>query len=451
MQQPLDTATTDDFTRDGTTVRHTAALAQADLRTVLQLCAAGRLRCSEKTQRPSVATVGAVAAALTSGDAYPDEAIAAFAWPLLLQAGGLAELAGGRLQLTARGRTALSARAPETLRHLWRRWVSSGVIDEMSRVEEIKGQRSPRALSAVKPRRKAVAEAMAWCEPGQWVPVDELFSRMRRSEVLTVARDLWKLYLVDREYGSLGYLGHHDWSIVEGRYVLCLLFEYAGTLGLFDLAYTDAAGARDDYRGNWGADDLDRLSRYDGLIAVRLNELGAYVLGQSPTYEPAGGTDVGVGRVLKVLPNLDVVVTGELRPADHLVLDAFSDRGSDRVWSLSPRSLLAAVDAGRQLDEIERFLRDRAHNDIPPTVTTLLDDVRARAGRLRSLGVVHMVACADPAVAALLVNDRRLRTLCYAVGDRHVAVPLEHEAAFRAGVRVLGYVLPADVSGPLST
>ncbi|MEV6817068.1 hypothetical protein, partial [Micromonospora sp. NPDC051296] len=34
------------------------------------------------------------------GGTHPDEPIAAFAWPLILQAGGLAELAGTRLQLT---------------------------------------------------------------------------------------------------------------------------------------------------------------------------------------------------------------------------------------------------------------------------------------------------------------------------------------------------------------
>ena len=90
---------------DGVIVRLTAAEAQANLPAVLTLCAAGKLRCSEKTRRPSAATIAAVTKALTCRDFYPDQAIAAFAWPLLLQAGALAELAGGRMQLTARGRT----------------------------------------------------------------------------------------------------------------------------------------------------------------------------------------------------------------------------------------------------------------------------------------------------------------------------------------------------------
>jgi hypothetical protein len=95
-------------------VRLTENEAQANLLAVLQLCAAGRLRCSEKTQRPSAATVKVVGETLIDGDFYNDDPIISFAWPLLLQAGGLAELAGGRLQLTARGRTALTKPPADT-------------------------------------------------------------------------------------------------------------------------------------------------------------------------------------------------------------------------------------------------------------------------------------------------------------------------------------------------
>lgn len=78
---------------DGATVRLTESQAQADLLAVLQLCGTRRLRCSDKTRRPSAARVSAVAEMLSGGDFYADEAIAAFAWPLLVQAAGLAELA----------------------------------------------------------------------------------------------------------------------------------------------------------------------------------------------------------------------------------------------------------------------------------------------------------------------------------------------------------------------
>jgi hypothetical protein len=47
---------------------------------------------------------------------------------------------------------------------------------------------------------------------------------------------------------------------------------------VIDVAYADPGGARDDYGGLWGTDYLAWLSRYDGLAAVRVNELGAAIL-----------------------------------------------------------------------------------------------------------------------------------------------------------------------------
>ncbi|WP_432981266.1 helicase-associated domain-containing protein [Dactylosporangium sp. CA-233914] len=436
-----------DVDEDCRVVRLTEPEALANVSAVLQLCGAGKLRCSEKTQRPAAATVAAVAEVLAGGDFYAAEPIAAFAWPLLVQAGGLAELAGGRLQLTAKGRTALGRPAAETVRGLWRSWVSKAIIDELSRVEHIKGQRTANTLTSAKTRRQTVAMALVGCPVGEWVPVDDLFTTMSSGGLSpTVARSergLWRLYITDPEYGSLGYAGFADWPVLEGRYTLAVLFEYAGTLGLFDLDYTDPVGARDDFRDNWGTDDLDYLSRYDGLRAVRLNALGAYVLGLTGKYAAPSNVD-RVRQTLKVLPNLDIVVTGDLPPADRLMLDTYAAQTSDRVWALREASLLAALDAGRGLDQLRQFLTARAPHDLPNPVTTLFADVEARAGRLRNLGMVRLIECADPALATLIAGDRRLRGRCHRVGDRHLAVTIDREPEFRKALRALGYILPSD-------
>ncbi|WP_371553187.1 hypothetical protein OG266_19760 [Streptomyces sp. NBC_00554] len=181
--------------------------------------------------------------------------------------------------------------------------------------------------------------------------MDDLFAAMRKSGLdFTVARSdraLWKLYLQDPQYGSLGYDGFHDWPLLQGRYTLAVLFEYAATLGLIDIEYVPPVGAREDYRDNWGGDDLDQLSRYDGLLALRLKPLGAYATGRATAYIPAPmpvGTDCcGI----KVLPNFDIVALDGLRPAVALLLDAFADKTSDRVWTLSAASLLSALDTKR--------------------------------------------------------------------------------------------------------
>jgi hypothetical protein len=217
-----------------------------------------------------------------------------------------------------------------------------------------------------------------------------------------------------------------------------VLFEYAGTLGLIDLDYTDPEGARDDYLNNWGGDYLESLSRYDGLLAIRLTALGAYVLGLADSYKPAAET---TDTQLKVLPNLDIVATGPLPAPDRLVLSAYAEHTSDRVWTVSARTLLKAIDAGRKLAEFTTFLRERSEHELPGALTTLIDDIERRTGQLTDLGHVRVIECADPATAALIAKD--LHSLCRLIGDRHLAILEGQELKFRKALLKLGYVMPS--------
>jgi hypothetical protein len=425
------------------TIRTTDPEALANLPAVLRLCQDGKLRCSATTRRPSAATVRAVADVLVGGDFYPDDAIAAFAWPLLLQAGGLARLDGTRLTLTPAGRKALGRPAHEAVRTIWERWPRHAPLDEFSRIEQIKGQKAAAALSAAGPRRQAAVAALRHCPPGVRIGVDDLFDAIcRKGPQLSMARSergLWKLYIVDPEYGSLGYDGHHDFPVVEGRYLLAVLFEYAATLGLLDVEYVPADGARDDFRHMWGADWLPALSRYDGLLAVRLTALGAYATGQTSTYQPSAPAVPERG--LQVLPNLDVVALADLPAAERLLLDAFARRSGDRVWTLSQAGLLAAVARGRTTDELVAFLADRAAHGLPPAVRTLIEDVDRRRSQLRDLGLRRVVECADAQVATLLATDRSLRGLCTRIGERHLLIDPDGEAKARSALLRLGYPL----------
>jgi hypothetical protein len=264
-------------------VRWTAPDALSNLVAVLELAADGRVRCNATSRQPFVATVKLIEDALVAGDFYDSgEPIAAFAWPRLIQVGGLARLSGICLELTPRGRATLAGPSYEALAALWARWLGGVSTDELARVEAIKGQRKPGTLTSAVTRRAAVAAALARLEPGAWTGVGKLLGILRAQRPPLVAarslRALWRLYVLDSYHGSLGHAGPRAWDFVEGRYALCVLFEYAATVGLIDVAYTDPCGARADYRALWGADQLSCLSRYDGLAAVRVNDLGAAVL-----------------------------------------------------------------------------------------------------------------------------------------------------------------------------
>ena len=287
------------FPRGEVTVRGTAPDALSNLVADLELAADGQLRCAASTRRPLAATVRLVEDALVAGDYYErrdeGEPIAAFAWPMLVQAGGLARLDGPRLELTSRGEAVLAKPSYQALCELWDRWLRSVSQDELARIEAIRGQRRTGTLTAPARRRAAMADGLAALAPGVWVEVDSLFAVLRAQPaplaVATSPLTRWRLYLEDPRHGSLGPPGARAWNVLEGRYALCVLFEYAATLGVVDVAYTGARGARDDYHGLWGTDGRDSLSRYDGLAAVRVNELGATVL-HDPGALPALGLPV---------------------------------------------------------------------------------------------------------------------------------------------------------------
>ncbi|MEW6488528.1 MAG: hypothetical protein AB1578_11530 [Thermodesulfobacteriota bacterium] len=429
-------------------------VARQELFAVLRLVDRGKVQVSDKTGKPSAKGLAEVGAALVGGDFYGPEdepghrwagvigPIRAFAWPLLLQAGGLARVTGTRLELAAAGRKALTLPAHETLGLLWRKWLGNTGIDEFNRVEAIKGQSDRKRLTAVAGRRAAVEEALRNCPPGRWVPVDELFRYMRSAgHTFHVAHDPWKLYIAEPRYGSLGYAGSHDWPILQGRYVLAVVFEYAATLGLVDLSFTSPSYAREDYRGLWGVDDLSFLSRYDGLACLRLNALGAHLLGVAEGYEPAA-PEPRSG--LKVLPNLEVVASaGRFDAGDEALLSVFCARRSEAVFCLDRAVALAAAEKGHRAEELATFLGQASSSGLPDTARAFLDDLVHRAAMLRLKGHALLVECADEAVARRIAHDRRTTALCALMGDRTLVVPAPAEAAFRRAALELGYPLLA--------
>lgn len=431
--------------------------AQADLKTVLRLVETGKVMVSDKTFRPASSATILIASLLHGGDFYPqpdepskkkrrgDEKVGpikAFAWPLILQAARLAEMFGNYLKLTNAGRKALGAPPAETIRTAWQCWLKTKIIDELRLIEVIKGQTGTgkRALTAVEERRKVVASALAECPVGRWVKTDDFFRFMQAAGFdFEVTREPWDLYIEEQEYGSLGYEGHHEWPILQGRDALCLLFEYTATLGLIDVAYVHPAGARHDYMELWGADDLEFFSRYDGLLYFRLNPLGAYCLGLAGEYVP---THLDAKPSLSVLPSLKVVATGErLSPDELLLLDNYAEKASDAEWHLNQARTMEAVENGHQVAELREFLQERDEQPLPETVERFIADAERRARLLRDRGAARLVECAEAALAELIAGNERTKNYCLRAGERHLVVSAESEAQFRKSLHRLGYCL----------
>jgi len=426
--------------------------AQQDLLTLLRLIDKGKISVSEKTYQASAATMKEIISLLRDGDFYKWEPkqekweqelgpIKAFAWPLLLQAGKLVQLNGKKLALTKAGRNALADKPAETMRALWQRWLKAKLLDEFNRVDAIKGQYSKgHPLTAVEGRREVINNALKECPVGQWVKFDDFSNFMQAAAFdFEVARDVWKLYIVDANYGNLAGNGS-DWNILQARYLLALLFEYAATLGLIDVAYVDPENARRDYKGMWGTEDLNFLSRYDGLMYFRLTPLGAYCLGLTDTYTPA---EVEANASFTVLPSGQINISGgELSPDETLLLETYAEKESDTVWHLSREKALTAIEGGSQIKELREFLAARDEQELPGTVEGFLVTTERRARACINKGTALLIECADAEIAEQIATHEKMKKLCLRAGEKHLVVLADAEEPFRKALRLMGYGMP---------
>jgi len=433
----------------------TEALVRHDLPAVLRLIGQGGVAVGAKTGLPGSAAAAKIESVLLGGDWYapaddqgaerwaggPIRPIRPFAWAMLLQAGGLARQDGSKLALTARGNKALSQPIEAVVSHLFERWQHKGASDELRRIDLIKGQTGKGArLSAVAERRMVIAGALRDCPVGSWIAVDELFRQMQlRGHQFAVTHNPWGLYLVDAQYGALGYEGYGGFEILQARYILVYLFEYLATLGMIDVAYTRPYHARPDYAGSWGTDDFLFLSRYDGLQHIRLNALGAFCLGLAAGYQPA---TVEKPPLFALEADLGLVLLREPEPGERLVLERIAKPRSPDRWGLDPDAVLRHSADGAERERIRAFIEGAADGDLPAQVRQLLDTVVERSTALADVGPARLIKCKDAAIAAMLTSDPVTAPHCARAGERLICVPESKLAAFRKGLAALGFVLP---------
>ncbi len=435
---------------EGLTVCLNEQNALRELRTMLRSIEQEKIQVSEKTLMPGKATLNKLIAKLEDGDFYPwkpkqdswDQEIKpmkAFAWPMLLQAAGLAKCVNKQLLLMKAGEKALASNPAEVIKKIWDKWLKTKLLDEFSRIEAIKGQNSKgRCMTAVAGRREQIKYALMQCPVEQWVSLDDFSRDMQVNDyVFHVVHDLWKLYICSGDYGRLGYDHVVEWETLQQRYIAVLLFEYAATLGLIDVAYVHPEGARSDFRSLWGADDLDFLSQYDGLCYFRVTALGAYVFGKAAHYQPA---EISSNITLSVMPSLQIKITqGQLNPQESDLLENWAEPLASDSWKLNREKSITAIEKGFDIAELHRFLSKHDDQLLPETVEAFIKQCQQNGAALKQAGSALIIECRDAKTAKLIAGHKETNKLCLLAGSKTLVVKNTQLEKFHQKVRLLGF------------
>jgi len=437
---------------DGLFTRMTENEALSEIIALLRLTEQGELRISEKTAIPSVVGTKKILRHLTGGDYYPPDiaykkdkksygqeigAIKPVAWARLLKNSRYIEKLGTKSKLTPAGIKALSLPPHQIIKSLWTRWLPNTTFDEFNRISEIKGQKSKGHMTAKPPRRSKIVGALEGCPVDRWISINHFSSYMLAQGLeFEVSKNLWKLYLCDSQYGSLGYGGSGDWDTVQLRYIFAFIFEYAATLGIIDIAYVHPKGACNNYQDQWGADDLEWLSRYDGLRAIRLTKLGAYCLGINDHFK---STQPDTSLQLEILPNLGIrILSGIPTPAEKILLETWSEAVDENSWRLEPQRSRDAVERGQNPQDFIKFLQQCDEQPLPETVEGFFKNCEHDGKALKNLGEAQMFQCRDAETANIICAQKTLAKHCFKVNETQLVVYATHLLQFRKRVKSLG-------------
>ena len=281
----------------------------------------------------------------------------------------------------------------EALKEGVERLLGDDNFDEFNRINHIRGQtgKGKRSLTRPSSRRESIASSMMDWPEGKWIAFDDAFRFVCASgNTFSVARaDAWDLYFCEKQYGSLGYEYGDRGDGLERQYLRAFLVETMATLGLVDIAYVYPHGLWPELEGRWGTDELGFCGRYDGLRHARLTALGAYCLGSTDTYEMPVEESAGL---VKVLPNLELVLVNDAScsPADTARLELFASPKNERVWRIDRKRILAHIETGGSMDDIRKELESVADDDVPETVSTLLDEIEKKATALKTRQAVPL-------------------------------------------------------------
>jgi hypothetical protein len=429
-----------------------------ELARVLRLVQSGKVRVTDASRRPTDATARLVAQTLVVPDfslevpeadrsewekRYYTEAgmVRAHAWPVLVQQCGWARSKAGVLTLTAEGQDMLQQFTPDKLQSAVSHYFADTDFDELNRINHIRGQsgKGRRYVSDPGLRKLTIKLGLQTLPASQWLHYKECLRLVdalgENWDVLESQRPA--LYFFEPQYGFIC-----DNGGLNSQFLRAVCMESLATLGLLDVAYIYPHRLWPDLKDSLGG-DLPFCGRYDGLLYVRLNPLGAYALGCAESYEyrPEAGA-----KLFRVLPNLEVVLAnGPLNPADRANLELLAAPKGEMVWALDPERMLSHVQTGGNLKELRAYLEQNAAESLPANVQVFLQELENKTGACHTLQEALLLEWTDEALARLIATSAGMSKLCFHAGENRLVVARKSLSAFGRALRKLGYALPKGV------
>lgn len=418
----------------------TALVGFNDLLTYLRLVEQKEIKFSATNRQPTAASLRKIAKHLMAGDFFelPDkpkskEVIRPFGLDIFTKGAGFVTRTGS---ITKAGREFLQRRESNLLLLGFEKWAEKSQFDELDRIPGIKGKKGRKTrLTAVAPRRAQVIEALSWCPVNVWIDIEEFY---RAIKIWDFDFDVEK---TNHSNLSTGYGSYYDtswhsnsyWRIVKGLYINAVLWEILATIGALDLLYIPSEEMR-------LISDGEAFSLYDGLLYFRINNLGAYLLGQANEYVPA---QLAEEKLFSVASDMTITLSKQngLTPNEQLQLELIAEAVNELEYRLSTQRLLKTLEEGQDWQQFADFLAQGNNGALPAEVSDWLKQLYKNSQAFKRGKEALFIELKRKNLIELLLQDAVLSKLCHKIDDRTVVIAASSETRFRKRLKELEYVL----------
>ena len=201
--------------------------------------------------------------------------------------------------------------------------------------------------------------------------------------------------------------------------------------GLLDIAYD-----------NIDTTELGKtyFSNYDGIKALKLTNLGAYILGKTPEYEVP---EVKKSYELNFsTDNLMILVEGETNLTDNLLTN-YADKVSSNRYAVSNESFLRNVTNKRDLKMKIDIFKQVVSNKLPPNWKNFFNDLDRKINPLKQVDevLVFKIPSEDPELIKLLIQNQSIKKLLIKAEDYQIIVLKKDYPTLRTKLKTFGYLL----------
>ena len=208
----------------------------------------------------------------------------------------------------------------------------------------------------------------------------------------------------------------------------CFLF---AAFGLMDLAYNIP---------DLSTPGTSGYSPYDELKYIKLNKLGAYVLGISDTYEAS--ENVSKSSIELSDKSLTIVID----EADHtapILLRPYAQRASPNRYKTSFSYFLSFVSDKKTLEDKITLFKQTVKADIPENWNQFFDDLRKKIDPVKKLfGYnIFQIPPNNKDLMGLIAKDAILQKLCLKAEGYHIIIKNSDLNKFKNRLQEFGYLM----------